>query len=79
MENLCPARAAFTFFPLMERSKDQGCTEFTKNRNFRPGTKELASLKQLLFLSALRIDFLNVNPLRPDGMTHNPYSTRPRL
>ncbi len=36
----------------------QGCTKFPKNQSFGPEIKELASLKQLLFLSVCHIDFL---------------------
>ena len=46
---------------------NQGCTEFAKNQISGLEIKELAALKQLLFLAILQIDFLNANSLRPNG------------
>ena len=47
-------------------NNNQGCTEFAKNQIFGLEIKELASLKQLLFLTILQIDFFNANSLRPN-------------
>ena len=52
-------------------TKDQGCTEFAKNQIFGLEIKELASLKQLLFLPILQIDFFNANSLRPHYVLSN--------
>jgi hypothetical protein len=55
-----------SFFLLDQKeTKNQGCTEFAKNQIFGLEIKELAALKQLLFLSILKIDFFNANSLRP--------------
>ena len=41
-------------------TKDQGCTEFAKNQIFGLEIKELAMLKQLLFLAILQIGFFTL-------------------
>ena len=54
-----------------KETKNQGCTEFAKNQIFGLEIKELAALKQLLFLSILQIDFFNANSLRPKNVLGN--------
>ncbi len=62
-----------SFFSLDgKETKDQGFTAFAKNQSSGPEIKELAVLKQLLFLSVHLIDFFNANPVRPSKLNAYP-------
>jgi len=56
-----PSSSASSLISLKDNNNsliNQGCTDFAKNQIFGLEIKELASLKQLLFLSILQNDFL---------------------